>query len=158
MKKITRNGSGKETKSCEALSPMMDKAFQQKRPKRMAIFLVSVNSKYKRLGRKKVEIKLSPEWENDSTVKHLVKLVEFAYGNTGQCVHIRRFLLHLYNCDENPLCLLEILRSIDDPLYESCMIVMNMRHDHNLEPQHYFENGSDIFKELWKMTYVNVKS
>jgi len=97
-----------------------------------------------------MNIELDPKWKDNKEVKHLAKLVEIAMGDTGQCSYVRNFLLHLYNWN-NPVDLVAILCGCDIDITESAFIVMKLRHNQNLEPHHYFVNGTEIFELLLKI-------
>lgn len=80
----------------------------------------------------------------------LVRLVHVAQGRSGQCHHVRRFLLGIYNAYEWPFEL-NRLRGLDEELQEDCLRVLRM----DLQPRqeiHLFLNGGDmIFQEFWEV-------
>src|SRR5699024_7894345 len=55
----------------------------------------------------------------------LVRLVHAAQGRSGQCHHLRRFLLGLYNSYEWPFEL-NRLRALDAELQNDCFAVLRM--------------------------------
>jgi hypothetical protein len=55
----------------------------------------------------------------------LGRLINIAYGDTGQCGRVRRFLLGLYNGATFPFDLTD-LRSLDLNIQEDCLAVLAM--------------------------------
>jgi len=81
--------------------------------------------------------------------ERLERLVEVARGCTGQCRHIRRFLLGLYNAEEWPFEL-NRLRAIDHSLQLDCLAVlhfMTMRAVSGVEG--YIPDGDRVLKGFW---------
>lgn len=104
---------------------------------------------------KTMKINLKTKYENDQGANHLLTLVRLAGkgfyqgADTNQTVHIRKFLLHLYN-SANPVDLVAILCCLDEDLTESAIEVMRMRaFKSGCYPQHYFKDGDDLFDALW---------
>ena len=87
-------------------------------------------------------------------ITSLQKLLPLAYGNTGQCRVIARFLAGLYNGQDFPFDLTD-LRLLDDKLFEDCMVVLRM--DARLtrrEVHQYFDRGSQKWEDFignWRM-------
>ena len=104
-----------------------------------------------------MQVKLKTEYEDDQGANHLLTLVRLAGkggypgADTNQTVHIRKFLLHLYNC-VNPVDLVAILCCLNEDLTESAIEVMRMRaFKGGYAPQHYFEDGDELFGALWRI-------
>lgn len=96
-------------------------------------------------------IKLTPEQTNNKSAQALLRITEIAIENdSGQAARIRPFLLHLFNSEANSFNLLDILRGCDTDIAEDCMTVMRLRMTDNREPQHYFIDGTEIFRQMWK--------
>jgi hypothetical protein len=78
----------------------------------------------------------------------LIRLYEVAQGDTGQCRTIVRFLVGLYNGSAFPFDLTD-LRTIDDALFEDCMVVLRMDARHCVQEVHkYFADGSRRWQKM----------
>ena len=81
-------------------------------------------------------------------VAALRRLYQVAQGESGQCRHIARFLLGLYNGARFPFDLTD-LRGIDDALYEDCLRVLNMDARSTKREVHaYFEDGGRKWEQM----------
>ena len=81
-------------------------------------------------------------------VDALHRLYAVALRDSGQCRHVARFLLGLYNGDRFPFDLTD-LRCIDGALFDDCMRVLQM--DARIcrrEVHAYFERGGELWEEL----------
>lgn len=81
-------------------------------------------------------------------VDALRRLYKVAHGHSGQCRHVARFLLGLYNGDRFPFDLTDF-RCIDNELFEDCMRVLRMDARVCRQEVHtYFEHGGRRWEEL----------
>lgn len=82
----------------------------------------------------------------------LMRLMNIAAGDTGQCIVVRNFLLGLYNGSRFKFNLNK-LRGLDKTLFDDCMAVLTMDCRATVKEVHqYISNGSDIF-ENWAKTH-----
>ena len=90
-------------------------------------------------------------------VEALKRLFKVARGHSGQCRHIARFLLGLYNGNRFPFDLTDF-RCIDERLYDDCMRVLRMDARACKQEVHtYFENGGaqwEAMAENWSVPEV----
>ena len=77
----------------------------------------------------------------------LHRLFKVAKGDSGQCRHIARFLLGLYNGNRFPFDLTR-LRSIDAELFDDCIAVLKMDAAPRQEVHRYFDGGGKAFEAL----------
>lgn len=80
----------------------------------------------------------------------LVRLVRVAQGHSGQCHHVRRFLLGLYNSYDWPFELVR-LRALDEELQEDCLRVLRMDLRPRQEIHLFLNGGTEIFQEFWEI-------
>lgn len=80
----------------------------------------------------------------------LVRLVHVAQGRSGQCHHVRRFLLGLYNSYDWPFELVR-LRALDEELQEDCLRVLRMDLQPRQEIHLFLNGGTEIFQEFWEI-------
>ncbi|WP_110636179.1 DUF7673 family protein [Salinicola salarius] len=81
----------------------------------------------------------------------LVRLADVAQGNSGQCHHVRRFLLGLYNSEAWPFEL-NRLRALDLELKMACLIVLELDAVSPARDIHeYLENGGALFSRFWEL-------
>lgn len=90
--------------------------------------------------------KAAPDRRRDG-IEALVRLVNIARGDSGQCRHIAVFLLSLYNGDRFK-CDLTNFRCIDKSIFDDCMAVLKMDRTPTQEVHMYFENGGEIWEQL----------
>jgi hypothetical protein len=87
-------------------------------------------------------------------VAALRRLLAVAENHSGQCRHVARFLLGLYNGDRFPFDLTDF-RCIDDALYEDCMRVLRMDARACIQEVHtYFHDGGrrwEALGEQWRV-------
>jgi hypothetical protein len=88
----------------------------------------------------------SIELEGEAALRRLFKIAE---GDSGQCRHIARFLLGLYNGHRFPFDLTR-LRGIDAELFDDCIAVLKMDSQPRQEVHCYFEGGGRKFEQLAK--------
>lgn len=86
-------------------------------------------------------------------VPALLRLVDIAKGDTGQCIIVRRLLLSCYNGQRFPFDLTN-LRSLDLKIYQDCILVLNMDSRLEKEVHQYVERGGDLF-ESWADTVLS---
>jgi hypothetical protein len=79
----------------------------------------------------------------------LERLFKVAQGDSGQCRHIAKFLLGLYNGGRFPFDLTD-LRCIDTELFDDCVALLKMDAQPRQEVHRYFENGGKRFEQLAK--------
>lgn len=77
----------------------------------------------------------------------LQRLFEVARRDTGQCRHIARFLLGLYNGSRFPFDMTD-LRAIDADLFEDCMLVLRMDAQVTEQEVHQYVGGKGGFEQL----------
>jgi hypothetical protein len=82
-------------------------------------------------------------------VPALVRLVHVAQGGSGQCHHVRRFLLGLYNGPVWPFDLTR-LRALDVELQDDALAVLRMDMEPRCEVHQRIEGGDLIFEEFWR--------
>lgn len=81
-------------------------------------------------------------------VEALRRLYKVAHGHSGQCRHVARFLLGLYNGDRFPFDLTDF-RCLDNELFEDCMRVLRMDARSCKQEVHtYFEHGGERWEDL----------
>lgn len=80
-------------------------------------------------------------------VPALERLVEVAEGDSGQCHHIRRFLLGLYNSEQWPFEL-NRLRVLDPDLQEAALRVIELDWC-GYEVHKYLDDGERRFSAYW---------
>lgn len=80
----------------------------------------------------------------------LVRLCKVAQGDSGQCRHVRRFLLGLYNSHKWPFELFR-LRNLDSNLLDDCLAVLELDARGGNEVHTYIKNGDDLWKSWWAM-------
>jgi hypothetical protein len=73
-------------------------------------------------------------------VAALQRLYQVAQGDSGQCRHIARFLVGLYNGQRFPFDLTD-LRCIDTKLFNDCLAVLRMDARPKREVHTFFEDG-----------------
>lgn len=88
--------------------------------------------------------------KTDETMAALMLLCETAQGGSGQCHHVRRFLLGLYNCDRWPFEL-NRLRVLDKKLKDACFKVLDLDVAGYQEIHTYIKNGDELWRKWWKM-------
>jgi hypothetical protein len=93
----------------------------------------------------------------DPGVPALKRLYTVAQGHSGQCRHIARFLLGLYNGNRFPFDLTD-LRCIDSDLFDDCMVVLTMDARRCRQEVHtYFVNGGAMWEQMahnWRVADV----
>ncbi|MBF8176950.1 DUF7673 family protein [Herminiimonas contaminans] len=77
----------------------------------------------------------------------LVRLVNIARGDSGQCRHVAVFLLSLYNGSRFKFDLTDF-RCLDKSIFDDCMAVLKMDRTPAMEVHMYFENGGEIWEQL----------
>ena len=77
----------------------------------------------------------------------LSRLFKVASGDSGQCRHIARFLLGLYNGNRFPFDMTR-LRAIDFELFDDCLAVLKMDAFAVQEVHRYFADGGKAFEAL----------
>lgn len=81
----------------------------------------------------------------------LIRLADVAQGDSGQCRHVRRFLLGLYNAEEWPFEL-NRLRALDHELTMACLAVLELDAVSPARDIHeYLENGTALFRRFWQL-------
>ena len=80
----------------------------------------------------------------------LRRLVQVARGGSGQCHHVRRFLLGLYNGYRWPFELVR-LRALDADLADDCLTVLRMDLTPRKEIHLFLEGGDEFFQKFWEM-------
>ena len=75
---------------------------------------------------------------------------EVAQGDSGQCRHVRRFLLGLYNSHKWPFELIR-LRNLDSNLLDDCLAVLELDARGGNEVHTYIKNGDELWKSWWAM-------
>ena len=83
-------------------------------------------------------------------VPALERLVQVARGGSGQCHHIRRFLLSLFNGNRWPFDLTR-LRALDAELQADCLAVLRMDMTPRCEVHERIANGTEIFLDFWEI-------
>lgn len=97
--------------------------------------------------------RIEQEWARETELKEtgipaLLRLCEVANGGSGQCHHVRRFLLGLYNCDTWPFELTR-LRNLDANLRDDCFAVLALDVAGYREIHSYVKGGDDLWREWW---------
>ena len=77
----------------------------------------------------------------------LRRLLPIAQGPSGQCKHVARFLLGLYNGRRFPFNLND-LRGLDCDITLDCLAVLKMDTHPLMEVHEYFPNGGQVFERL----------
>lgn len=80
----------------------------------------------------------------------LERLVRVAQGGSGQCHHVRRFLLGLYNSYAWPFEL-NRLRALDAELQADALAVLRMDLTPRKEIHLFLEDGEKLFRTFWEM-------
>ena len=80
----------------------------------------------------------------------LLRLINIANGDSGQCITVRKFLLGCYNGARFPFDLTD-LRSLDTAIVQDCLSVLAMDSRLTQEVHRYIKNGSQVF-EGWAQT------
>lgn len=80
----------------------------------------------------------------------LKRLVQTARGRSGQCHHVRRFLLGIYNAYSWPFEL-NRLRALDEELQADCLKVLRMDLAPRQELHLFLKNGDEIFQGFWEI-------
>jgi hypothetical protein len=81
----------------------------------------------------------------------LLRLVDVAQGDSGQCRHVRRFLLGLYNAEKWPFEL-NRLRALDLELTMACLAVLELDAVSPERDIHeYINGGGTLFQRFWEM-------
>lgn len=80
----------------------------------------------------------------------LLRLYKVAQGDSGQCRHVRRFLLGLYNSHKWPFELIR-LRNLDSNLLDDCLAVLELDARGGNEVHTYIKNGDELWKSWWAM-------
>lgn len=80
----------------------------------------------------------------------LKRLVHVARGRSGQCHHVRRFLLGIYNAYSWPFEL-NRLRGLDEELQEDCLKVLRMDLQPRQELHLFLKGGDEIFQGFWEI-------
>jgi len=84
----------------------------------------------------------------DDGVLALHRLAQIAQGESGQCRHVRRFLLGLYNGDKWPLDMTR-LRALDGAIQNDVLAVLRMDMTPRVEIHHRIEGGAELFRGWW---------
>ncbi|WP_025573878.1 DUF7673 family protein [Ralstonia thomasii] len=84
--------------------------------------------------------------ENDG-LDSLKRLFDLANGSSGQCRHVARFLLGLYNGTRFPFDLTDF-RCVDASIFEDMMRVLRMDSRPRAEVHTYFPRGGERFEQL----------
>lgn len=87
--------------------------------------------------------------EQDETMEALLLLCRTANGGSGQCHHVRRFLLGLYNSNKWPFELIR-LRNLDRNLRDACLRVLELDIKAYQEIHEYVKDGDELWKKWWK--------
>lgn len=77
----------------------------------------------------------------------LNRLFELAHGDSGQCRHVARFLLGLYNGTRFPFDLTDF-RCVDASIFEDMLRVLRMDSRPKCEVHNYFKDGGRRFETL----------
>ncbi|MCG2581938.1 MAG: hypothetical protein KA296_13785 [Marinobacter sp.] len=80
----------------------------------------------------------------------LLRLCKVAQGDSGQCHHVRRFLLGLYNGYRWPFDLIR-LRNLDSNLLDDCLAVLELDARGGHEVHTYIKGGEDLWRSWWAM-------
>jgi len=80
----------------------------------------------------------------------LLRLCKVAQGGSGQCHHVRRFLLGLYNCHKWPFEL-NRLKNLDSNLLDDCLAVLELDARGGHEVHTYIKGGDELWKSWWEM-------
>lgn len=93
-----------------------------------------------------------PAAQLKEAIEAVRRLVEVALHDSGQCRHIARFLLGLYNGPEYPFDLTR-LRALDTNLADDCLSVLkaDARGWFRKEIHLFFENGGKLFNEIGRL-------
>lgn len=85
--------------------------------------------------------------DESSGLDSLQRLFELAHGNSGQCRHVARFLLGLYNGTRFPFDLTDF-RCVDASIFEDMLRVLRLDNRPKYEVHNYFKDGGRRFEQL----------
>lgn len=90
------------------------------------------------------------EQQQKDSLDALLRLCKVAQGGSGQCHHVRRFLLGLYNCKKWPFEL-NRLRNLDRNIAEDCFTVLRLDVAAYQEIHQYIKNGDQLWRSWWEL-------
>lgn len=131
----------------EVIRPESGRCVNMLSPEQEQQFLARVQAEYEerrqRLEREQVE-------SDAAGLPALERLLKLAFGGSGQCRAVRRFLLCLYN-SYRWHCELNGFRNLDLNLKADVLAVLRMDMNAARAIEDRLPSGDDLFRQLWTM-------